>query len=168
MSSIRRTLSSRTNGALSKGPKTEQGKRRAALANMRHGLLSKCVVIENESKELFDLVLEQHIANFKPLNFVEEGMVEDIACAYWRLRRVMAIETRMLNKGVRGHDDVDELDRLEQGFAGLSETSKFNVLNRYEARLQRTYQRALRNLATLREGPLSCRKKQKLPSVPLN
>jgi hypothetical protein len=77
-------------------------------------------------------------------------MIEDIACAYWRLRRATAIETSMLNKGVRNQAQADELDRLEQAFAGLAETSKFNVLNRYESRLQRTYQRALRNLETHR------------------
>jgi hypothetical protein len=148
------------NGALSNGPTTEEGKRRAALANMRHGLLSKCIVIENESRELFDLVLDQHRECFKPQDEVEEGMIEDIACAYWRLRRAMAIETRMLNSSVSKQESPDpdshhpadaELDRLEQGFASLCETPKFNILNRYEARLQRTYQRALRNLANHRE-----------------
>jgi hypothetical protein len=166
MSSIRRIVSSRINGALSKGPKTEEGKRRAALAHMRHGLLSKCVVVENESKELFDLVLTQHVECFRPQNAVEEGMIEDIACAYWRLRRVMAIETSMLNKGVRNQGQAEELDRLEQAFAGLSETSKFNVLNRYESRLQRTYQRALRNLATLRDRRRPLAKKPKITIEP--
>ena len=161
MSSIRRIDSSRANGKLSNGPSTEEGKRRAQLANMRHGLLSKCVVVENESKELFDLVMTQHMELFNPRNDVERGMIEDIACAYWRLRRVMAIETSMLNTGVRKQDPVSELERLEMAFAGLAETSKFNVLNRYEARLQRTYQRALRNLATLRQNPLKRAKTQK-------
>ena len=86
----------------------------------------------------------------KPKNAIEEGMIEDIACAYWRLRRVMAIETSMLNKNIRKENENDELDRLELAFAGLAEAAKFNVLNRYEARLQRTYQRTLRNLSTLR------------------
>lgn len=167
MSSQRRIASSKANGALSQGPVTEEGKRRAALANMRHGLLSRCVVVENESKELFDLVMTQHVEHFKPRNAVEQGMVEDIACAYWRLRRAMAIETSMLNSGVHKQDPVNELQRLELAFAGLSETSKFNVLNRYEARLQRTYQRALRNLATLRNHLMDRRKKQKLPLNPL-
>lgn len=135
------------------------------MANMRHGLLSKCAVIDNESKEIFDLVLEQHLQYFRPRNPIEQGMIEDIACAYWRLRRALAIETRMFNSGVSEQDPGDELDRLERGFAALSESSKFNVLNRYEARLQRTYQRALRNLAALREKK---NKKQKLPLVPLN
>ena len=166
MSSIRRIASSRINGALSKGPKTEEGKRRAALAHMRHGLLSKCVVVENESKELFDLVLTQHVEHFRPQNAVEEGMIEDIACAYWRLRRVMAIETSMLNKGVRTQPQAEELDRLEQAFAGLAETSKFNVLNRYESRLQRTYQRALRNLSTLRDRRRQGAKKPKITIEP--
>ena len=167
MSSPRRIASSKANGALWQGPATEEGKRRSALAKMRHGLLSRCVVIENESKELFDLVLTQHVKYFMPRNAVEQGMVEDIACAYWRLRRVVAIETSMLNSGVRKQYPVSQLERLEMAFAGLSETSKFNVLNRYEARLQRTYQRALRNLATLRAHPVDRRKTQKLPLNPV-
>ena len=167
MSSLRRIVSSQANGARSKGPKTSEGKRRSALARIRHGLLSRCVVVENESKELFDAVLLQHVGYFSPKNDVEYGMVEDIACAYWRLRRVMAIETSMLNTGVRKQEPANELVRLEMAFAGLAETSKFNVLSRYEARLQRTYQRALRNLATLREKSAKREKKQKLPLNPL-
>jgi hypothetical protein len=168
MSSARRIASSRANGALSKGPKTEEGKRRAALAHMRHGLLSKCVVIENESQELFDLVVTQHVEFFKPRNAVEQGMVEDIACTYWRLRRVMAIETSMFSAGVRKQDPVSEVERLELAFAQLCDSSKFNVLNRYEARLQRSYQRALRNLAALWKSPANRRKVKKTQKFPLN
>jgi hypothetical protein len=158
MSSLRRIVSSKINGALSRGPTTAEGKRRSALSRMRHGLLSKCVVLENESSELWDAVLGDHKAYFKPRNDVEEGMVEDIACAYWRLRRAMAIETSMFNSGIRRQEPFNELERLELAFAGLAETSKFNVLNRYEARLQRTYQRALRNFATVRAYPAPAKK----------
>jgi len=163
MSSQRRIDSSRANGALSHGPTSEAGKLRIAFAQMRHGLLSKHVVIENESRELFDIVLEQHIEYFKPRNDVERGMVEDIACAYWRLRRAVAIETSLFNSGVRRQEPVDELERLQLAFTGLCDTSKFNVLNRYESRLQRTYQRAIRNLQTLRSGAMFRRKSKKLP-----
>ena len=158
MSSTRRIASSQANGALSRGPKTPEGKRRSALAAMRHGLLSRCVVVENESRDLFNLVLYSHRESFKPQNAVEEGMVEDIACAFWRLRRAMAVETSMLNSGVRRQEPVDELQRLELAFAGLADSNKFSVLNRYEARLQRSYQRALRNLTALRKEPPNRRK----------
>ena len=161
MSSLPRIRSSQANGALSTGPTTEAGKRKAALANLRHGLLSKCAVIENESKELFDTVLQDHLRHFAPRTRVERGIIEDIACAYWRLRRVLAIETTMFNVGLQDEPSPDQLLRLEHTFAGLSATPKFNVLNRYETRLQRTYQRALRNLAAVRERPLAPRKSKK-------
>src|ERR1019366_10452373 len=116
MSSPRRIASSKANGALWQGPATEEGKRRSALAKMRHGLLSRCVVIENESKELFDLVLTQHVKYFMPRNAIEQGMVEDIACAYWRLRRVVAFGPGLFNSGVRNKVRVGYFDGSEMAF----------------------------------------------------
>jgi len=152
MSSIRRIISSRINGALSTGPKTDEGKRRISIAAMRHGLLSKCVILEKESQKVFDHVLDSHVEYYQPQNDIEMGLVEDIVCAYWRLRRALAIETSMLNAGMSSREGSTHLQLLESAFAGLADSGKFNTLNRYEARLQRNYQRAIKNLLLVRQN----------------
>jgi hypothetical protein len=48
MSSLRRICASRANGHLSRGPATPQGKLRSARTPLRHGLLARCVALEDE------------------------------------------------------------------------------------------------------------------------
>ena len=91
-SSLARVLSSRANGALSRGPKTPEGQRRSSMNAVRHGLLAKCVVLANESEQAFKDVLAQHFGRLGPADGVELGMIEEMAAAFWRLRRLWAIE----------------------------------------------------------------------------
>ncbi|MGB7723408.1 MAG: hypothetical protein WBL65_26150, partial [Bryobacteraceae bacterium] len=70
MRSLRRINSSRANGACSRGPITPEGKERSSTNALRHGLLAKCVVLENESSECFDELVTQHQERFAPADGV--------------------------------------------------------------------------------------------------
>src|SRR5664279_6413781 len=61
MSSIRRILSSRANGARSIGPVTAEGKRRSAQNATSHGLLAHQIVMQDESPEGFEAVMNNHL-----------------------------------------------------------------------------------------------------------
>ncbi len=152
MSSKRRILSSRANGARSSGPVTDAGKRRSSRNATRHGLLSKIVVLDNESPEAFEALLGQHVDRFAPADGVELGMVEEMAAAFWRMRRAWAIETSTLDKSIQNQSDSDEVDRIAAGFTDEAAIPKLNLLHRYETRLHRIYQRALHNLRLLQEA----------------
>ena len=146
MSSIRRIISSRESGRLSKGPITPEGKAISSQNALRHGLLSRAVVLETESQENFHELVTQHVESFHPQNQTEMGYIEDMAASSWRQRRLLAVETRMFDQGVDDQPEGDHLDRITGAFSALSESARFNVLNRYETRIQRDYSRALRNL----------------------
>src|ERR1035441_9949645 len=81
MSSLRRINSSRANGVRSRGPITAQGQDRSSANAIRHGLLAKCVVLENESGPCFDQLVAEHIGRFAPADGVEFGMIEEMAAA---------------------------------------------------------------------------------------
>jgi hypothetical protein len=53
MSSLRRIRASRANGDLSRGPATPHGKLRSARTSLRHGLLARCVILEDECPKTF-------------------------------------------------------------------------------------------------------------------
>ena len=85
MSSIRRMLSSRANGARSRGPVTLEGKQRASLNALAHGLLARCTLMQGESAEALEALLNQHLDRLGPTDGVELGMVQEMVAAYWRL-----------------------------------------------------------------------------------
>ena len=78
MSTINQVSASRANGARSLGPVTPEGKKRSLMNAVRHGLLARCVVLDNESRDCFDQVVTQYLECFRPANDVELGMIEEM------------------------------------------------------------------------------------------
>ena len=150
MSSIHRVSASRANGALSKGPVTAEGKRRASQNATTHGLLSQHVVMRDESTEGFKESLEIHVEGFRPANRMEYKLVQDMTTSQWCQDRALAMENRLLENEAALQPDDDSLDRLSGGFKKLSEHPALHLLNRYQSRLNRQYQRQLQNMLILR------------------
>ena len=150
MSSLRQMLANRANGALSHGPLTPQGKERSAQNALRHGLLAKCVVLENECPESFAASLSDHVDHLRPTTGLELDMVEEMVASHWRLRRAWAIETRLIDKQTASQPPGGDLDRMADAFSGLADGPALALIHRYEARLHLMYQRALHNLPLLR------------------
>ncbi|HLK49230.1 MAG TPA: hypothetical protein VKT49_13905 [Bryobacteraceae bacterium] len=150
MSSLRRILSSRANGALSRGPLTPEGKRRSSQNAIHHGLLSDCVVLPGESLDTFAEVLAQHVDRFAPADGVELGMIEEMAAAYWRLRRSWAIENALLAGALAAQPPGDDVVRISAAFRQQAASAELALLHRYETRLHLMYQRALHNILLLR------------------
>jgi hypothetical protein len=113
-------------------------------------LLARCVVLESESREGFAALLQQHLERLQPADGVELGMIEEMVAAAWRLRRAWAVEARTLDNEMAAQTADDPLDRLTASFAGLAGSQPLELLQRYETRLHRCYQRALYNLMLLR------------------
>src|ERR1035438_5478405 len=89
---------SRANGRRSQGPVTPEGKERSSQNALRHGLLAKVVFLQNEKFENFQIYLDQHVAQFQPVDDVEMNVIEEMVAASWRLRRTWAIQTSLLNR----------------------------------------------------------------------
>jgi len=152
MSSQRRILASRANGALSRGPSTPQGKEASSANAIRHGLLARCVVIKGESREAFQATLARYIERFQPADEVEMALVEEMAAAFWRLRRSWAIETSLLDHAIDAEPSGDGIDRMAKAFSSLAGAPPLGIMHRYETRLHMMYQRALHNLLLLRQA----------------
>ena len=153
MSSEKRILSSRANGARSRGPVTTAGKKASSLNAIRHGLLARCVVLKNESRENFDILMGQHLDRYRPADGVEFSVVEEMASAFWRLRRLWAIETRLFDEAIGTREPGDEIGRMAGAFSELALSPQLALLNRYEARLHHVRQRAFKNIHILRNTP---------------
>jgi hypothetical protein len=150
MSSLRRVQSSKANGALSKGPTTPAGKLRSSENAIIHGLCANCIVLEDEERENFLNLLHQHVEHFRPVDEVEFGLVEEMCAARWRQRRAWSIETRMFDNQIARAPEGDSLDRMVVALDVMAAAPSLSLLNRYETRLNLTYQRSLRTLIMLR------------------
>ena len=148
----------RRSGALSKAPKTAEDKSHSSKNALRDGRAAgDTVVLRNENPETWREVLATHINRYKPVDGIERDLVEDIAFCRWRLRRFRGVDTALWdmqmddqsNQFAARYETSDEAVRLAFAFRN---DANLQLASRYEGRLRRSYERALRNLAEYRTG----------------
>ena len=92
MTTKKQIQANRKNAKLSTGPKTDEGKQRCAQNALKHGLRSQHPVIPGEDPAEYQHKLDQLRADIKPMNALEDDLVEQIADTSWRLKRLSRIE----------------------------------------------------------------------------
>ena len=95
-SSTPQLIANRANAQRSTGPRTENGRVRASANATRHGLLSGKLLLEDEDPAEFDMLLSELQTALRPFGAVELGLVERVAVAMWRQRRLVQAETAAL------------------------------------------------------------------------
>ena len=158
MSSELQSQTARANGAKSHGPVTPEGRAASSRNSLRHGFTAKSVVLPTESSEAFQELLDSYIDQFHPQGGVEMDLIQAMAAARWRLQRMCSIETALLSTEiVRRNEDIDEefenmrdVDRLAWVFQKLADHGPtLALLMRYEGALNRSYDRAFKQLLLL-------------------
>ena len=156
MSSRRRIQASRTNGRLSQGPITPEGKAISAQNARTHQLTSASVILRNEDRAVLDKMLTAYSAHFAPDNPLDWDLVEEIAVAKWRQRRLWAVETAAIDHEMdrqekdpdQQFEKMDQTTRLALAYKNMTDDSRLlSNLSRYESRLRRAYQTAAEKLA---------------------
>jgi hypothetical protein len=82
----------RRNAAKSTGPRTVAGKARSSMNAMKHGLLSRRLLLPTEDAEVADQLLAGLWACFAPVGCLEEELVRKLHAATVRLRRADVVE----------------------------------------------------------------------------
>jgi len=92
MTSEKKIQANRRNALKSTGPKTPEGKGAIRLNALKHGLLSKEVLLPGEDEEALT-ELDEHLRDeLQPVGELENLLVERIVASYWRLRRLEQVE----------------------------------------------------------------------------
>jgi len=186
--SNKKSAAARANGAKSHGPATPAGRARSSQNALRHGLAVRdaalptvSVVLDDESPDDFQRLLDSYLDEFAPTSPIEVELVETMVSARWRLRRLANIETNLLGNEIESSlDDVDRQfagvgreadadDRLAYVFKRLSYGASLHLLLRYEGTLSRSYARAFKQLEQLqsrRNRPQPNEPKKSLPVEP--
>ena len=101
--SDKRAAVNRQNAARSTGPVTPEGKRRASLNALRHGLTGQTVVLPEDDLAAYRNSCAQFHAELKPQGLLETKAVQTIADTYWRLDRIRAMENNLFALGFEEH-----------------------------------------------------------------
>jgi hypothetical protein len=137
------------------GPVTPEGQARSSQNATRHGLLAASVVLPSESVPGFTELLADLHELLQPENVIERRLIEVMAVADWRRSRLWCIEMAHYVHAVhiqeRAHDPYADQENYEipsmhaaLAFTNLSDHSRaLELLNRYETRYAREYQRTL-------------------------
>lgn len=178
MPSDKQLQANRLNATHSTGPRTPDGKARAALNAVRHGLLARSCVLPEEDHEQFRALLAALEAEHQPAGPEETYLVEQIAAAQFRMARLHRIEIGFLDAQSAQFTNRDRrqagLPELKERYAepaslppgarfdahtrllgrvvqGNSQSDGFSRLARYATAIQRTYFQSLKMLLELQD-----------------
>jgi len=154
MISERQLNANRRNAQLSTGPRTPEGRAAVSQNALRHGLASQTTVLPNENPEEFRELRDALFDEYDPSGPTETLLVEQMAMAAWRLRRLRAVETGLFAlRMAQLPRDENDLDPRSRAYAyDASGSRAIDSLTRYETRIERSFYRALHELQYLRSA----------------
>ena len=87
----------RRNSQGSTGPRTAEGKLRVSKNSVKHGLLSKDVIVKGESEIDFMNFRQSLYLELAPVGQLEQLLADRIIASFWRLKRVGKIGVELLS-----------------------------------------------------------------------
>ena len=145
-------VANRENAAHSTGPRTTEGKQRASLNAMRHGLTSQVVVLPHEDMQAYLALHRETIKAWSPQGIHEQRLVQRIIDTDWRLNRCPSLENSLF---ALGHGEAAGDIEADNGQIHAALTSArvlreraatLESLGRHETRLTRIYHVTLKEL----------------------
>lgn len=115
MTTPRKAAANRANALRSTGPKTPDGKAAASRNAIRHGILSRAVLMAGEDGLALNALRAELRAALEPVGAVEELLTDHLVSVVWRLRRAQGMESGVLTDGFldaltrHGHHDLHGL-----------------------------------------------------------
>jgi hypothetical protein len=160
MTSKQKRKIAQQNGAKAAGTKSPEGIQKSSMNALRHGLFAQTLVLTNESKPQFDVMLQNYIDRFRPHDQVEMNLIDEMVAARWRLQRVWMIQTATLElKMDKQEQEIEETmlmctepTRIGIAFSCLANNEKtLELLLRYETSFSRMHDRAMKTLRSLQK-----------------
>ncbi len=145
-----------TNGRLSKGPVTSEGKARSSQNARKHGLNSSIAVIDGENQAEFDLLLDSIIASHLPETPEESDLILELAASRWRLRRCIEMEKALFEEAKdrlrtdKENPIIDERIVHRKALVNVTDSSAMKQLHRYNLRLRRAAEKAEKEFQALK------------------
>ncbi len=126
MASEKQLSANRRNASHSTGPRSVEGKERSSQNALTHGLTASTIVIMGEDEEKFSALLVgliEELQALRPRGALELQLIEQLAAALWRLRRIPHLEAALF-------DYLAQRQKLE---AGGTAVAGFQMLGVYDS-----------------------------------
>ena len=144
---------SRLNGAHSTGPATAEGKARAALNGVRHGLCGRTFfLLPDEDPAEFRQHEAMWLAVWSPRDLHEHEAAEAAIRAMWREIRADRLEAQVLTDLFAAGEIADDAERQAAKAAAMK---ALGTLLRYRGRIEREHRAAMAALDALRQRRLA-------------
>jgi hypothetical protein len=141
-------------------PKTETGTQRTRLNAYKHGLTGQIHLFTPEEHAAFEKHCQSIVEALAPVGTLEHGLAHSIAEDKWRLNRARAIESGIFALGQIADEaepnDQSEIDQpeiiqpLSQARTWLADGKHIQLLSLYQQRIERSIERNMAELRTLR------------------
>jgi hypothetical protein len=151
MISEKQLEANRRNAERSTGARSDAGKARSSLNNLRHGLTGHINILPTEDREAHDRFCNELIDGFLPETPMEQQLAHSVAEDNWRLNRARAIENNMFALGHEGERREVQV-ALADARTFQAHANQFQLLTIYEQRINRTLQRNMKQLQELQAG----------------
>jgi hypothetical protein len=154
MATDKQTEANRQNAQKSTGPKTAEGRAAVRLNGLKLGLTAQTLILPGENEADFTDLLDSYESEHAPVTPTENALVTQLAMVTWRLRRLYHVEAGFYAYKLKMLSDtgtrlqLDHFGRL--GMVADCNNDTLNTLNRQEARLERSFYKALQELQRIR------------------
>ena len=132
-----------TDNSKQKATGAKKADERAVRSTLKYGLSH--LVLSTESEADFQALLDSYEAEHKPSTATEKALVEQLATTAWRLRRLHTIEASLYKLNAASRGDSGRLGLVADG-----SDKALTILARQQARLERSFHKALRELQRMR------------------
>jgi len=155
MASQNQIEANRQNARKSTGPQTAEGKAAVRLNSLKYGLTADTLVLPGEDEDEFEALIESLEAEHAPATPTERMVVRQLAMAAWRLQRLYHVESGFYSLGLadlaeKAQEYRNISDAFRQAMVVERSSRVLDGFSRIEARLERSFYKALHELERLR------------------
>ena len=136
MASAAQILANQANSRLSTGPVSDESKAHVSQNRLVHGLTGDFQILPWEQPEQFQDFTDELTSEHTPQTPFEHRLVSSMIQHYWLMQRALTLQGHLLLEGNSLND---------------SDQKKLALLLRYQTTHERSYNRAIRDLQTLRK-----------------